>query len=78
VDFIFGLPGETDDDRQRTRQVIRHLADSYDARIDSHVFTPLPGTPLAHASPGRVDLATRRLVQYLVGRGNAAGHDVDQ
>lgn len=77
VDFIFGLPGESDDDRRRTRELIEHLTGTYGARIHAHLFTPLPGTPLALTRPQPIDAATRELVEALRGRGLATGHHTD-
>lgn len=73
VDFIFGLPGETAADRAQTRELIRHLATALGARINTHVFSPLPGTPFANEAPGAVDGETRALVEWLIGRGQANG-----
>jgi B12-binding domain/radical SAM domain protein len=73
VDFIFGLPGESAEDRRLTRDLIRQLATEENARINTHVFSPLPGTPLAGAPPGRIDAETRELVEWLIGRGQANG-----
>jgi B12-binding domain/radical SAM domain protein len=53
VDFIFGLPGETEEDRRLSLRLIEDLA-AMGATIHSHTFMPLPGTPLADAPPGRV------------------------
>jgi B12-binding domain/radical SAM domain protein len=53
VDFIFGLPGETEEDQQLSLRLIEDLA-AMGATIHSHTFMPLPGTPLADAPPGRV------------------------
>ncbi len=53
VDFIFGLPGETEEDQRSSLQLIEDLA-AMGATIHSHTFMPLPGTPLADAPPGRV------------------------
>ncbi len=53
VDFIFGLPGETEEDRQLSLRLMEDLA-AMGATIHSHTFMPLPGTPLADAPPGRV------------------------
>jgi B12-binding domain/radical SAM domain protein len=53
VDFIFGLPGETEEDQRSSLQLIKDLA-AMGATIHSHTFMPLPGTPLADAPPGRV------------------------
>jgi radical SAM superfamily enzyme YgiQ (UPF0313 family) len=72
VDFIFGRPGETEEDRALTRKVIEDLA-AMGARIHSHVFMPLAGTPWADASPGDVDPKTRKLLERLTGRGQQFG-----
>jgi len=65
VDLLFGLPGETPQDQAETRQVIRRLVDEADAHLHVHVFSPLPGTPLAEAPPGRVDPETLALLAGL-------------
>jgi B12-binding domain/radical SAM domain protein len=72
VDFIFGMPGETGEDQTLTRKVIEDLA-AMGARIHSHAFMPLAGTPWADASPGDVDPETRRLLERLTGRGQQFG-----
>jgi B12-binding domain/radical SAM domain protein len=71
VDFIFGLPEQSDADRAATRELIAHLADHYGATINAHRFTPLPGTPLAQARPSQVDHATRGLMRQLINGGHA-------
>ncbi len=53
IDFMFGLPGETEEDQRLSLQLIEDLA-AMGATIHSHTFMPLPGTPLADAPPGRV------------------------
>jgi radical SAM superfamily enzyme YgiQ (UPF0313 family) len=53
IDFIFGLPGETEEDQQLSLRLMEHLA-AMGATIHSHTFMPLPGTPLADAPPGQV------------------------
>jgi B12-binding domain/radical SAM domain protein len=73
VDFMFGLPEETDEDRAETRRVIAHLIDTCGATVHAHVFTPLPGTPLADAAPSVIDPATRELMALLAGTGRATG-----
>jgi B12-binding domain/radical SAM domain protein len=72
VDFIFGMPGETEQDQALTRKVIQDLA-AMGARIHSHTFMPLAGTPWADASPGDVDPETRDLLERLTGRGQQFG-----
>jgi B12-binding domain/radical SAM domain protein len=53
VDFMFGLPGETEEDQRLSLRLIEDLA-AMGATIHSHAFMPLPGTPLADAPPGWV------------------------
>jgi B12-binding domain/radical SAM domain protein len=71
VDFIFGLPGETDEDQAKTREVIRHITTTLGARVNTHLFAPLPGTPLQSALPSAVAPETRELVDYLAKVGGA-------
>jgi len=70
VDFIFGLPDETADDRSQTRALMRELSLEYGARINAHLFTPLPGTRLAGSRPAALNAATLRLLEQLEGRGH--------
>jgi tRNA-2-methylthio-N6-dimethylallyladenosine synthase len=62
-DFIVGFPGETDDDFQRTLQLVDDIGfdDSY-----SFVYSPRPGTPaasLADETPESVKLQRLRRLQ---------------
>jgi B12-binding domain/radical SAM domain protein len=50
VDFILGLPGETEDDRRATLGLVTELAGE-GAVANMHFFTPLPGTALAGSDP---------------------------
>lgn len=61
VDFIFGLPGETNDDRLHSIAMMDSLA-ARGAKIHSHTFIPLPGTPLAKEDVGVID---KELAAYL-------------
>jgi B12-binding domain/radical SAM domain protein len=72
VDFIFGMPGENDEDREQTRRVIVDLAD-LGARIHSHTFLPLAGTPWKDAPPGCIDEETLQLLDHLTGKGQHFG-----
>jgi len=72
VDFIFGLPGEAPEDAAATRRLAEDLA-GLGADIRAHAFLPLPGTPWAGATPGRIDGETRRLLERLSGKGRARG-----
>lgn len=72
LDFIFGLPGETDEDRILTRREMeRHAREG--ARVHAHAFDPLPGTPWAAERPGRLDPATGALLSRLHESGRAYG-----
>ncbi len=53
VDFILGLPGETDQDVRETVEVIEELF-RLGARVHPHAFVPLPQTAFACERPGRI------------------------
>jgi B12-binding domain/radical SAM domain protein len=72
VDFIFGLPGETEDDRAATRAQLERLA-RMGARVHAHAFDPLPGTPWGREPRGAVDPATGALLARLHRSGRAYG-----
>jgi B12-binding domain/radical SAM domain protein len=72
VDFVFGLPGELEPDREATRAQLLRLADA-GARIHAHAFMPLPGTPWEEEPSGEVDERTALLLDRLASRGRAHG-----
>lgn len=72
VDLLFGLPGEGPEEAAASVRLAERLAD-LGARIHSHTFMPLPGTPFRGAAPGRVDDATRLDLERLAGRGALYG-----
>jgi B12-binding domain/radical SAM domain protein len=72
VDFLFGLPGETDDDRAATIALAERLV-ARGARVHAHAFMPLPGTPLAAAAPSPIGSSIAALVARLEARGAAYG-----
>lgn len=53
VDFIYGLPGETRQDRTKTMNFIIELL-HLGAKPRIHAFMPLPGTPFEHEPRGKV------------------------
>ncbi len=53
VDFIFGLPGENENDIIETLKVMRELI-KLGARIHAHTFMPLPQTPYKKSPPGKI------------------------
>ncbi|MGI5236964.1 TIGR04013 family B12-binding domain/radical SAM domain-containing protein [Dactylosporangium sp. CA-139066] len=73
VDMIFGMPGEEPADAEASLRLAEELA-ALGARIHSHVFMPLPGTPWRDAPPGDVDPETIRAVSRLAQRGALYGH----
>jgi B12-binding domain/radical SAM domain protein len=78
VDFIFGLPGETDDDRKETISAIHHLT-KMGARIHTHTFMPVPQTPFAHDAPGKIHPQILELLhQTLLPSGRAYGNWEEQ
>ncbi len=72
VDLLYGMPGETEDDAAATRALAQRLA-KLGARIHSHTFMPLPGTPFRNAPAGRVDVLTQQQLAELTARGKAYG-----
>lgn len=72
IDVIFGLPGETEEDRELTRKMIEDLT-RMGGVIHTHTFMPLPGTPLADAPPGRVDPNWHTWLDRLAAQGKQCG-----
>ena len=72
VDFIFGLPGENDEDAKLTIQMMRELSDK-GARIHAHSFIPLPQTPFAKVSVSRVKDLYKKEIKTLISKGSAFG-----
>lgn len=68
VDFIFGLPGETEEDVEKTIKVMKDLI-KMGAKIHAHTFMPLPQTPFAKANPGKVDKKIIRAMRYEIPKG---------
>ncbi|MBF0264939.1 MAG: TIGR04013 family B12-binding domain/radical SAM domain-containing protein [Gammaproteobacteria bacterium] len=72
VDFLFGLPGETDKDRQLTTELIQRLT-SLGAKIHTHTFMPLPGTPFKHESVAQIDPKMEQVITEMENKGLAYG-----
>ena len=51
VDFIYGLPGESEADMKESMAVMEEVV-RMGARIHPHVFAPLPQTAFAKEQPG--------------------------
>lgn len=72
VDFLFGLPGETDRDAQLTIKLAKRLADM-GAKIHNHTFMPLPGTPFRYEAAGSINAEVKQQLVALTARGKAYG-----
>ncbi|MCX9014364.1 MAG: TIGR04013 family B12-binding domain/radical SAM domain-containing protein [Candidatus Methanoperedens sp.] len=72
VDFIFGLPGETEEDQLESVKVIKWLTGK-GARIHSHHFMPLPGTAFENAEPALLGREVEKLMGKLALDGKATG-----
>jgi B12-binding domain/radical SAM domain protein len=53
VDFIYGLPGENEEDMSESLAVMEEVV-RMGARIHPHIFAPLPQTPFSGDRPGRI------------------------
>ena len=53
VDFIFGLPTETEEDQEKSLDLVRWIC-SKGGTVRAHYLTPLPGTPYSSAVPAKV------------------------
>jgi radical SAM superfamily enzyme YgiQ (UPF0313 family) len=68
VDFIFGLPGEREEDRRDTLEVIQELV-ALGALIHAHTFFPLPQSRFAEEPPGTVERGLRPFIRELIRNG---------
>ncbi len=72
VDFLLGLPGEDETDRLASMDLAERLVEM-GARIHSHAFMPLPGTPLRDATPSEIEPSTMLAMARLESKGQAYG-----
>ncbi len=72
VDFIFGLPYETEEDEKETISLINFLA-GRGVRIHGHTFMPLPGTPFSRKKPGTLSKRIKEVMGKLSREGIAFG-----
>lgn len=72
VDFIFGLPGEEEEDINLSISMMRELS-SNGARVHAHSFIPLPQTPFANAPVHKVKDLYKKEITKLISKGFAFG-----
>ncbi|MEQ9729074.1 MAG: TIGR04013 family B12-binding domain/radical SAM domain-containing protein [Candidatus Methanoperedens sp.] len=72
VDFIFGLPYETEEEQLETLRLIKWLTGK-GAKIHSHYFLPLPGTPLENLTPAPLSRHVEKIMGELALHGKATG-----
>ncbi|MCD6514129.1 MAG: TIGR04013 family B12-binding domain/radical SAM domain-containing protein [Candidatus Odinarchaeota archaeon] len=77
VDFIFGLPGETEADVNNTLKVMKDLI-KMGARIHAHTFLPLVGTPFSKKPPGYINKKIKRILGKLALEGKLYGEWASQ
>ncbi|PKL61753.1 MAG: TIGR04013 family B12-binding domain/radical SAM domain-containing protein [Methanomicrobiales archaeon HGW-Methanomicrobiales-2] len=75
VDFILGLPFESDDDQRATLELVKLVARVGKAHI--HIFMPLPGTPLANSRPRGLLPETEKVLGKLALGGRITGSWMD-
>jgi radical SAM superfamily enzyme YgiQ (UPF0313 family) len=72
VDFIYGLPGETEEDINLSIKLMKDLA-NIGARIHAHSFIPLPQTPYAKEPTERINDIYKNETKKLISKGLAFG-----
>ncbi len=77
VDFIFGLPYEEERDIEETLKFIEELV-KMGARVHAHTFMPLPGTPFAKFSPGKLEGMYKKIINSLLPKGVIFGNFREQ
>ncbi|BAI60162.1 conserved hypothetical protein [Methanocella paludicola SANAE] len=72
VDFIFGLPGEREEDQQLTVDCINAIIKE-GGKVRAHYFMPLPGTELADTKPEKISPTIDKLLGKLALGGRLTG-----
>ncbi len=72
VDFIFGLPGETEADQLETLKVIKWLTGK-GGNVHSHYFMPLPGTGFENSTPAPLSKEVEKMMGKLALKGKTTG-----
>ncbi len=72
VDFIFGLPGESEEDVKLTIDMMKELSNK-GARVHAHSFIPLPQTPFSNAQVTKIKDVYKKEIISLISKGSAFG-----
>lgn len=72
VDFIFGLPGENDEDIKLTIELMKDLTNK-GARLHAHSFIPLPQTPFAKVPVNKLKDIYKKEIKMLISKGFVFG-----
>jgi B12-binding domain/radical SAM domain protein len=73
VDFIFGFPTETEEDQEKSLDLVRWICKK-GGTVRAHYLTPLPGTPYSSATPVEVSDRVRRELGKLALDGKLTGY----
>lgn len=73
VDFIFGNPGETREDEEKTIEILGKLAKLPGVKVHGHTFLPLPGTPWQSEKPGKISGTLRESLKEIQTSGKLYG-----
>lgn len=73
VDFIFGLPTETEEDQEKSLELVRWICGK-GGTVRAHYLTPLPGTPYSSATPAEVSARVRSELGKLALGGKLTGY----
>lgn len=73
VDFIFGLPTETEEDQEKSLDLVRWICRKR-GTVRAHYLTPLPGTPYASSVPAEVSDKVKRELGKLALDGKLTGY----
>jgi B12-binding domain/radical SAM domain protein len=73
VDFIFGLPTETEEDQEKSLDLVSWICRK-GGTVRAHYLTPLPGTPYASAVPAEVSDKVRKELGKLALDGKLTGY----
>lgn len=74
VDFIFGLPGETEEDVLETLKLMEKLV-KFGVRIHAHTFSPLPQTPFANKKHGSIHPKIKEFLTKYLPEGKVYGNN---